>query len=297
MAVLLFPLPASATESAIQARYESDSALAQMLGNPTSAESSVSDGKQRHYQWGSLYWSPSTGVHEVHGSILWRYRQLGGPSSFLGFPETDEKRVYFKQDVPDQRVGSRNNFEGGAIIWGEETGPKWVGEEIADALPLHTFPDLGIPTADQKPARNGQVVTLSNGARIYDAPTGLFVLTDGYPSGSKGILAKFLLEGGHDGYLKLPRSDGSTQGTEGMVQRFEGGDIFQCGYLLGECGTDEAYVVKGAIRIRFFNEGGLTTLGYPISDEQPSASGRVSHFQNGDVYWNSSTGNTSVVWL
>ncbi len=296
MAVLLTPLPASAADSEIQERYEAEPALANMLGDPTGNEFSVADGRQRNYEWGSLFWSPETGVHEVHGSILWRYKQLGGPSGSLGFPETDEQHIYFKQDVPDQRIGSRNDFEDGAITWSAETGPKWMNKDFADLLPLHTFPDLGIPTSDEKVARNGRVLELGEDARIYKTPTGMFTFTSGYPSGSKGILAKYLELGGHDGFLKLPRSGGTTQGTEGIVQRFEGGDIFQCGYLLGDCGTDEAYVVKGAIRIRFFNEGGLTTLGYPVSDEQISTNGRVSHFQNGSIYWNANTGNTSVIW-
>ena len=60
------------------------------LGQPTAAGYAVAGGRARDYQGGSIYWSQATGAHAVHGSILARYKALGGPAGALAFPVTDE---------------------------------------------------------------------------------------------------------------------------------------------------------------------------------------------------------------
>ena len=74
-----------------------------VLGYPTTDETGTPDGVGRynHFQAGSIYWTPSTGAHEVHGLIraLWA---AGGweRNAALGYPITDEL-------VPDRRIGHR----------------------------------------------------------------------------------------------------------------------------------------------------------------------------------------------
>src|SRR5688572_5631728 len=179
LALLLLATLASPAHAAtpIESRYSSDAALRALLGQPTGSEYAVSNGRMRWYQWGNLYWSSSTGVREVHGAIRHRYHLLGGPGGFLGFPETDEGRLYFKQDVPEQRIGDRNDFEGGAISWSTETRTSWMCEPFADAVPYYSFPDLGHPVDDEQPARNGRMVELASGTRLYLTPTGMHELT------------------------------------------------------------------------------------------------------------------------
>ena len=67
------------------------------LGNPVdegagNAEMDLGDGRgrARDYQNGSIYWTPQTGAHEVHGAIRVKWAQLGGHRGFLGYPTTDE---------------------------------------------------------------------------------------------------------------------------------------------------------------------------------------------------------------
>jgi len=55
-----------------------------------------------------VLWLPGTGAHEVHGAIGAAYRSLGGSSSELGLPTTDEF------SVPG---GRRNDFLGGSLTW------------------------------------------------------------------------------------------------------------------------------------------------------------------------------------
>lgn len=78
------------------------------LGYPLSDETPTPDGVGRfnNFQGGSIYWSPTTGAHEIHGAIRDIWLSLGwerGP----GYPLTDETVT------PD---GARcNQFQRGVI--------------------------------------------------------------------------------------------------------------------------------------------------------------------------------------
>jgi hypothetical protein len=87
------------------------------LGAPAAEERTTPDGagRYRHYRSGSIYWSPGTGAHEVHGLIRDKWSTLGWERSFLGYPVTDETAT------PDG-VGRYNHFEHGSIYWSPETG-------------------------------------------------------------------------------------------------------------------------------------------------------------------------------
>ena len=41
------------------------------------------------FEGGSIYWSPASGAHEVHGPIAARYEQTGGPNGKLGVPTSN----------------------------------------------------------------------------------------------------------------------------------------------------------------------------------------------------------------
>lgn len=86
------------------------------LGNPTITEQTAPDGvgKYRHYQGGSIYWSPSTGAHEVHGLIRGRWAELGWEQGYLGYPMTDEIDMYDGE-------GRVTKFQGGELIWRKAT--------------------------------------------------------------------------------------------------------------------------------------------------------------------------------
>jgi stage II sporulation protein D len=83
------------------------------LGHPVSDEVTVAGGRSSRFGNGHLFWGPRTGAHEVHGAILARYLELGGPAGALGLPTSDE------QAVPE---GRRSTFVGGAITWSASTG-------------------------------------------------------------------------------------------------------------------------------------------------------------------------------
>lgn len=97
------------------------------LGYPVTDETVTPDniGRYNHFQHGSIYWSPNTGAHDVHGAIRTRWSQKGWESSWIGYPETDE------MDTPDG--GRYNKFQRAYIVWTPESGPKIIAYgELAD---------------------------------------------------------------------------------------------------------------------------------------------------------------------
>jgi len=92
------------------------------LGNPVdegagAAEMDDGDGRgrSRDYQNGSIFWTPQTGAHEVHGAIHARYQAMNFENSELRFPVSDELAM------PGGRV---SRFQRGVITWTPAGGPK-----------------------------------------------------------------------------------------------------------------------------------------------------------------------------
>jgi hypothetical protein len=88
---------------AIRQKYLALGAEASILGYPRTDETGTPDGigRYNHFQAGSIYWTPGTFAHEVHGLI----RELWSNSGWernpqLGYPISDEL-------IPDRRVGHR----------------------------------------------------------------------------------------------------------------------------------------------------------------------------------------------
>jgi hypothetical protein len=103
--------------SALSRKYDDLGGSGAFLGEPTSEERPTygRQGRYREYRGGSIYWSPETGAHEVHGVIRDKWRSLGGEGGSLGFPITDET------STPDG-IGRYNHFRGGSIYWTPGTG-------------------------------------------------------------------------------------------------------------------------------------------------------------------------------
>jgi hypothetical protein len=80
------------------------------LGFPTSDEFDTyrHDGRLNYFQGGTIYWSPATGAHEIHGVILAQYASMGYEMSFLGFPTSD---------VQTTPTGLVSYFQNGKIVW------------------------------------------------------------------------------------------------------------------------------------------------------------------------------------
>jgi len=102
---------------AIRARWLSLGGEGSAFGYPTSDETPCSDGVGRFntFENASVFWHPTTGAFEVHGSIRQRWLAMGGTSSILGYPVTNESTT------PD-KIGRYNHFQHGSIYWTPATG-------------------------------------------------------------------------------------------------------------------------------------------------------------------------------
>nr|WP_246315556.1 hypothetical protein [Kineococcus aurantiacus] len=87
--------------------------LASAVGLPVTDEFGVPGGRANHFQRGSVYWSPRTGAHEVHGAIRDAWAARGWESGRLGFPTSDERTVGGVR---------RSDFQGGYVTWSAGRG-------------------------------------------------------------------------------------------------------------------------------------------------------------------------------
>ena len=83
---------------------------AQTYGLPTTDETTAPDrvGRFNHFQGGSIYWTPVTGAHEVHGAIREAWAGTGYEHGPLGYPTTDEFGM---------AGGRGGDFQHGYIWW------------------------------------------------------------------------------------------------------------------------------------------------------------------------------------
>jgi hypothetical protein len=81
-------------------------------GYPTTDETTTTDGTGKYNDFtnnASIYWTPTTSVHVIYGTIRDTWTTLGRETSPLGYPTTDEY-----DDAPG---GRRMDFQHGTITW------------------------------------------------------------------------------------------------------------------------------------------------------------------------------------
>ena len=140
------------------------------LGEPVSLETPTLDGRGsfKHFLRGSIYWTPETGAHEVHGAILNHWRSFGSEQGHLGYPMIDEKAI------PDGN-GRVSHFEGGSIYWTPETGAHEVHAGVRNKWrelgSEKSF--LGYPLTDETstPDRSGQFNHFQGGTIYWNQQT------------------------------------------------------------------------------------------------------------------------------
>jgi uncharacterized protein with LGFP repeats len=251
------------------------------LGYPITDELPTPDGVGRfnHFQFGSIYWTPSTGAYEVHGGIRHEWAAMGWERSVLGYPISDEL------PTPDG-VGRFNHFQFGSIYWTPSTGAHEVHGGIRDKWAAMGWERsvLGYPTSDELPTPDG--VGRANhfqGGSIYWTPS-----TGGHEVHG-GINEKWAAMGRERSVLGYPVTDElPTPDGVGRANHFQGGSI----YWTPSIGAHE---VHGGIRETWAAMGWeRSVLGYPTSDEFSIPGGRRSNFEHGTISWNAATGATTV---
>jgi uncharacterized protein with LGFP repeats len=183
--------------STIDDKYAALGGAGGFLGTPVSPETSTPDGvgRFRHYQEGSIYWTPQTGAHEVHGLIRETWAALAWERGFLSYPLTDET------PTPDA-VGRFNHFQGGSVYWTPQTGAHEVHGAIREEWASRGWERsaLGYATTDESsteiiratppdqppppppaPGRPGRYSDFQHGSIYWSPQTGAYVVSSGIP--------------------------------------------------------------------------------------------------------------------
>ncbi|WP_420821071.1 polysaccharide deacetylase family protein [Sinomonas gamaensis] len=242
-------------------------------------------GRSNDFANGSIYWSPVTGAHEVHGAIRGHYLDLGGPGGFFGFPLTDEMAAA-------GGAGRSNDFANGSVYWSPGTG----AHEVHGAIRGHYLElggpggFFGFPLTDEMAAAGGagRVNDFANGSVYWSPGTGAHEVHG-------AIRGDYLALGGAAGVLAFPVTDENpTADGIGRYNHFSGTSGGSSIYWSPATG---AHAVVGGIRATWASLGWETgRLGYPVSDEYGITGGRRSDFQHGSILWHAASGRTEVIY-
>ncbi|SEN07869.1 LGFP repeat-containing protein [Stigmatella aurantiaca] len=268
----------------IKAKYDAVNG-AVLLGKCQTGENTTPDGVGRYnaFERGSIYWTPATGAHVVHGLIRDRWAAVNWEQGPLGYPITDEMKT------PDG-VGRYNHFQKGSIYWTPETGAWEVHGFIRqkwEALDWERS-ELGYPTTGEMktPDGVGRYNHFKKGAvlgSIYWTPA------TGAHEVHGQIRARWEALGWERSALGYPVSDEeNTSFAPGKVGRFQGGHIYWSS-------ATGARWLEGAILQKFLEAGVAQTLGFPKSEAYAVSGGRRVDFERGALVHNTSTGAVTVV--
>jgi uncharacterized protein with LGFP repeats len=271
------------------------------LMNPTSAWFSVTGGQQQDFQGGSIYWSSTTGTYEVQGAIYNLYTSTvwKGPSGPFGFPTSNEQGIasgrvsYFYGALCG--TGSRGpDNSGSAIYYSAATGAHFVWGCIYNEYWNINGPvGLGLPVTDELAVAGGHVSYFAgqvcNGGYVVNGQTsgsGIFDTPSTKAHEVHGCIYHEYEQIGGPGYLGFPLQD--EQGVAGgHVSYFAGqgcsgtGGPYGSGSAIFDTPSTSAHEVQGCIYGDYELVGGPGSLGFPLTDEQGVAGGRVSYFAGG----------------
>jgi hypothetical protein len=130
---------------------------------PISDESNAYDrnGRATRYslfsESSAIYWTQATGAVTIYGGIFKNWKELGGATSYLGFPVTDE--------LPSGTHGARyNDFNGGMIYWRVGTSGRQGQTYAVNSVP--TSLNFNVNTIDLGVLRGSSSITIANNGNI-----------------------------------------------------------------------------------------------------------------------------------
>ena len=269
-------------EEQIRQRWQDMGAENGVLGTATSGLVPLRDGAFiQFYRGGQIYWTARYGAHASRAGIHSAYGVQRWENGPLGFPTSDEEA----QTIGGIR-GALQTYENGQIRWNSKGGahPIWgkilTRYEIAESEGR----SLGWPTANEmKDAANGGVYQHFTGGSIYFHPsTGAHRVTGGIRNLWEG-------QGWERGQMGYPTGEETATAGGGVYQTFQGGTAYW------HPGSDSYFVHDAIMGTYGFYNWEHGELGYPSSDETPSANGGVYQiFQGGTAYWSPRSGSHAV---
>ncbi len=101
---------------AVSQRFLDNGNVRNYIGYPTSSVTPIGDGRGQvaTFERGNIYATPTTGGHDVHGSVLTFYLANGGPTGSLGYPTSE-------LDGPGGSGPRYQQFEGGRLAYANGT--------------------------------------------------------------------------------------------------------------------------------------------------------------------------------
>jgi hypothetical protein len=160
----------------IDRKYREIGGCNSVLGAPIAPEQLAPDGVGRYsvFERGSIYWRPTTGAFEVHGSIRDAWKELGWEAGVLGYPITDET-------TPPDGIGRFNVFDGGSIYWSPTTGAFAVHGRIRDAWKATGWEagPLGYPTSNEYDVTGGRRSDFQHGSITWSQASDTTTVTEG----------------------------------------------------------------------------------------------------------------------
>jgi uncharacterized protein with LGFP repeats len=200
---------------AILAKYNALGGPPSFLGFPVTNESVTPDGVGRynHFEGGSIYWTPNTGAHEVHGAIRAAWAAIGWERSVMGYPASDEAPA---------TGGSYNNFQGGAIVWSEASGAHETHGAIRAQWAAMGFErgPLGFPITNETPTptKLGAFNHFQGGSIYWSPATGAHEVYG-------AIRSVWAAQGWENGRLGFPTSGEFGISGGGRQSNFQGGYV------------------------------------------------------------------------
>ena len=284
--------------TAIDSFYTALGGPGSFLGEARTGERGLDGGAYTEYDRGSVYWSPGTGAHEVHGAIRDTWVALGAERGPLGYPITSERTT-------GEGGGRYNDFRGpagvGSVLWRSDLGAHGVWGQVRErwlALGADSGP-LGYPTTSER-------VTADGSGRFNDflgrvGPGSVYWRTDVGAHEIWGDVRRTWLElGGVTGPLAFPTSgELASRDGRGRYQTFVGRNGLP-GSVHWSPATG-AHGVWGLVRRTWLELGGEDgPVGRPVTSELVPGDGRgryndfvgdgTPRTPGASVYWSPGTG-------
>ena len=162
---------------------------------------------------GCQIYPPTT--FQVCGAIRDKYNQMGGPTSFLLFPKSNEL-------TNPGNTGKRSEFIGGNIYWSAATDAHPVAHDF-----LTKWGDHGYETGFMKYPTTDEIVLTGGRRQEFQGASIYWSQINGAHSVQGKIREKWLALGGSSGSLGFPTSDEVVlPDGQGRMNHFEHGSIY-----------------------------------------------------------------------
>ncbi|MEV6771627.1 hypothetical protein AB0N05_23685 [Nocardia sp. NPDC051030] len=155
---------AHAVGGAIREKWRNLNSESGALKYPMAEEGATAKpGRFQQFQGGSVYWSLGTAAHQLSGTVLDKYGQVGWENSPLAFPISDVAKT-------NKGDGTYALFEGGAIFSTTKNGTHVIWGSIRDEWVRNGSENgrYGYPTSDEYDYKGGKAQDFQGGKITWE---------------------------------------------------------------------------------------------------------------------------------